>query len=78
MTAELTRTETWSLLALSGVSSSIIAATFKTNGEPLYASLAFSGLAYAATFAVIRWAGPAFIKAGRKGRDMSKLGQKEM
>jgi len=34
--------------------------------------MALSGLAYAATYAIIRWTGDAFMKAGRKGKDLSK------
>lgn len=42
------------------------------------ASLAFSGLAFSTTFALIRWAGPAFIKKGQKGKDMSKINPREI
>ena len=78
MTAVLSRTETWSLLALVFACLGVIANTFQGDGEPLSASLAFSGLAYSATYALIRWLGPTFIKAGLKGVDMSKPNKKEM
>jgi UDP-N-acetylglucosamine--dolichyl-phosphate N-acetylglucosaminephosphotransferase len=72
MTSDLSRTETWSLLTLLTASLSVIANTFQGDGEPLIASLAFSCLAFALTYAFVRWAGPAFMKAGLKGKDMSK------
>lgn len=78
MTAVLLRSEAWSLLALSAACFGIIANTFNGDGEPLIVSVAFSGLAYCATYALIRWLGPTFIKAGLKGRDMSKPSKKEM
>lgn len=78
MTDSLSRSETWSLLSLSGACFGIITNTFQGDGAPLVASLAFSGLAYSATYALIRWLGPTFIKAGLKGRDMSKPSKKEM
>ncbi|KAF7945432.1 hypothetical protein EAE96_010206 [Botrytis aclada] len=50
----------------------------RANGEPLIASLAFSGLAFSATYSMIRWLGPTFMKAGLKGKDMSKRDKKEI
>ncbi|KAF7914280.1 uncharacterized protein EAF01_000686 [Botrytis porri] len=50
----------------------------RENGEPLIASLAFSGLAFSATYSMIRWLGPTFMKAGLKGKDMSKRDKKEI
>ena len=76
--ASLSRVEAWSLLALSGACLAVIFNTFQGDGAPLVASLAFSGLAFSATYAFIRWAGPAMIKAGLKGKDMSKTVQREM
>jgi UDP-N-acetylglucosamine--dolichyl-phosphate N-acetylglucosaminephosphotransferase len=78
MKATLSRTESWTLLTFSAACLAITAKTFQGEGEPLVASLAFSGLAFSATFAIVRWAGPAFVKAGRKGRDMSKTNSKEI
>ncbi|CAJ2514226.1 Uu.00g023450.m01.CDS01 [Anthostomella pinea] len=63
-------------VALSGVAVVCVATlirTFDGEGEPLVASLALSGLAFAASYAMIRWLGPTFLKAGLKGRDMSKV-----
>ena len=78
MTPTLSRSETWSLLSLSTIALAVIAQTFQGDGAPVVASLAFSALAYTTTFALIRWLGPAFIRAGLKGRDMSKKQKPEM
>lgn len=56
----------------------MIVNTFQGDGEPLIASIAFSGIAYAATFSLIRWLGPVFMKAGLKGKDMAKARKPEM
>jgi UDP-N-acetylglucosamine--dolichyl-phosphate N-acetylglucosaminephosphotransferase len=74
----LSFTETLSLLSLSLASFAIIANTFHGDGEPLIASLAFSGIAFAASYSMIRWLGPTFMKAGLKGKDMSKVHKKEI
>ena len=76
--SSLSRSETLSLSALSLACLGIIANTFQGDGEPLTASLAFSGIAFSATFSMIRWLGPVFMKAGLKGRDLSKLKRSEM
>lgn len=78
MATSLSNPETWSLIALSLASSAVIVQTFQGDGAPVVASLAFSGLAFAASYALIRWLGDAFVKAGLKGRDMSKRHKKEM
>lgn len=78
MIAVLSRTEAWSLLALAIACVGLIANTFHGDGEPLLVSLAFSGLAYSATYALIRWLGPTFVSAGLKGKDMSKPIKKDM
>ncbi|KAI4135361.1 MAG: hypothetical protein LQ347_000727 [Umbilicaria vellea] len=78
MSASLSRTETFSLLALSAACVGIIANTFHGDGEPLIASLAFSGIAFAFTFSLIRWLGDTFMAAGLKGRDMSKVRKVEI
>ena len=76
--ATLSRVEAWSLVALLGACFSIIANTFQGDGEPLIAALAFSGLAFASTYALTRWLGPKFISIGLKGRDMSKTNAQVM
>ena len=78
MTAALSSSEAWSLLALISACVGIIINTFQGDGEPLTVCLAFSGLAYSATYALIRWLGPTFIGVGLKGKDMSKPIKKEM
>ncbi|KAI9761110.1 MAG: epoxide hydrolase, soluble (sEH) [Chaenotheca gracillima] len=75
---DLSRTETLSLFALTASCVGVIANTFHGDGEPLIASLAFSGIAFAATFCLIRWLGDAFMRAGLKGRDMSKIKKTEI
>lgn len=78
MNATLSRNETWSLLTLVLACVGIIINTFHGDGEPLIASLAFSGIAFAAAFSLVRWLGPVFMKAGLKGTDMSKARKVEM
>lgn len=78
MTSRLTGAEAWSLLALSAACVGIIINTFHGNGEPLIASLAFSGIAFAFAFSLIRWLGETFMRTNLKGRDMSKLKKPEM
>ena len=78
MTGELSSTETWLLLASSAACFGVLTNTWKQDGAPIYASLALSGLAFAMSYAVIRWTGDAFMKAGLKGKDMSKKNAIEM
>lgn len=78
MSITLTSTETLSLSALSLACIGILANTLQGDGEPLIASIAFSGLAFASCYALIRWLGNAFIRRGFKGRDLCKLKQTEM
>ncbi len=78
MASALSRAETLTLISLSVACVGTIANTFHGNGEPLIASIAFSGIAFAFTFCLIRWLGPVFVKAGLKGRDMCKTKKVEM
>lgn len=78
MTLKLTTVESWSLLGLTVASLGIITKTFHGNGEPLIAALAFSGIAFALTFSLIRWLGDTFMRANLKGKDMSKIKKVEM
>ncbi|KAG6007750.1 hypothetical protein E4U21_005589 [Claviceps maximensis] len=68
----LSRGETTTLLLLSGSSLAVLANTFRGHGEPLIASLALSIAASCLCYAMIRWLGPAFMRAGFRGRDLSK------
>lgn len=74
----LSRTEQLSLLSLYLACGGIIANVFQGDGHPLIASLAFSGIAYCMSYAMIRWLGNTFMKAGLKGKDMGKKSQPEM
>lgn len=74
----LSRTETWSLLALSSACVAVVFQTFQGDGAPLIASMAFAGLAFSMCYAMVRWLGATFVKAGLKGKDMSKRGQPVM
>lgn len=77
LATELTHGETLGLGALSIACVAVLANTFRGDGEALIASLALSGLAFAASYAMIRWLGPTFIRAGLRGRDMSKVNNKQ-
>ncbi|OAA81328.1 UDP-N-acetyl-glucosamine-1-P transferase Alg7 [Akanthomyces lecanii RCEF 1005] len=74
----LSRGETLTLLTISGASLAVLANTFSGDGEPLIASLALSCAAFALCYAMIRWLGPTFIKAGFRGRDLSKVNKVEL
>ncbi|KAK4644291.1 tunicamycin resistance protein [Podospora bellae-mahoneyi] len=76
--SSLSRTETLSLFSLTFACVAVLANTFQGDGEPLIASLALSGVAFAASFAMIRWLGPTLMKAGLKGTDMSKHNRREI
>ena len=78
MSSQLTKRERNYLLLAVGACLSIIANTFQKDGEPLIASLAFSGIAFSVSYALIRWLGPKFIRAGLKGRDLCKTKSTEM
>ncbi|KAI1911665.1 tunicamycin resistance protein [Ophidiomyces ophidiicola] len=78
MIVTLTRTETWSLVALALACFGVLVSNVQNDGEPLIASVALSGIAFAASFCLIRWLGPVFMKAGLKGKDMSKMKQLEL
>ena len=78
MDSSLSSTETLTLLSLTLASFAVIANTFHDDGEPLIASLAFSFIAFSSSYSMIRWLGPTFMKAGLKGKDMSKIHRKEL
>jgi UDP-N-acetylglucosamine--dolichyl-phosphate N-acetylglucosaminephosphotransferase len=68
----LSVTEQLSLGALAAAGVAVVTATFSDDGAPLVASLGFSLVAFAATYSMIRWLGGVFMRAGLKGKDMSK------
>ncbi|PFH59026.1 hypothetical protein XA68_12906 [Ophiocordyceps unilateralis] len=72
MEPSLSRTETLSLISLSIGSLATIVNTVRSDGEPLMASAALSVASFALCYAMIRWLGPAFMRAGLRGRDMGK------
>jgi len=78
MAAALSGTEALSLLSLTLACIGVLFNTFQGDGAPLVASIAFSGLAFASCYALIRWLGQAFVRRGFKGRDLCKLKQTEM
>ncbi|KAI1100679.1 glycosyl transferase family 4-domain-containing protein [Jackrogersella minutella] len=70
---QLSRTETLYLSGLALVSIAIFVRTFDGEGEPLVASLALSVFGFTVTYALIPRLGNIFMKAGLKGRDLSKV-----
>ncbi|GAB7363695.1 hypothetical protein MBLNU230_g4263t1 [Neophaeotheca triangularis] len=75
---ELTSTEAYSLSGLSIVGLAILINAWKSDGEPLFASLAISGLAFAFAYALVKWTGDVFIRRGYKGKDLSKKNATEI
>ncbi|KAI5291801.1 tunicamycin resistance protein [Ascosphaera aggregata] len=64
-------------LTLSAIALGCLAVLRKTvtvldHEDPLYASLALSGIGFAASYALITWCGPTFMRVGLKGKDMNK------
>ena len=74
----LSRAESLSLGTLTFACVAVLANAFQGDDKPLIVSLALSGLAFAASFALIRWLGPAFMKAGFKGMDLGKNNRREI
>jgi UDP-N-acetylglucosamine--dolichyl-phosphate N-acetylglucosaminephosphotransferase len=77
-TTALTRHEQYSLLAIFGAGAAIISNSFNGDGNPIVAALAYSGIGFSVTYCLIRWLGEVFMKAGFKGKDMSKARKVEM
>lgn len=75
---DLLASEVYSLGILSAVCFAILFNAFKSNGEPLYASLAIGGLAFAFSYALVQWTADVFLRRGYKGRDVSKKNRPEM
>ena len=75
---DLTNTEAYSLSVLSVACLAVLFNAWKSDGEPLFASLAISGLAFAFSYATILWTGDVFAKRGYKGKDMAKKSPVEM
>ena len=78
MNVALSRNESFGLITLSAACIGVLGNTFQGDGEPLIASLAFAGIGFAFAYSLIRWLGEVFVKAGLKGKDMSKKNRPEM
>ncbi|KAG5926878.1 hypothetical protein E4U42_002845 [Claviceps africana] len=76
--AALSHRESTTLLLLSGSALAVLANTFRGDGEALIASLALSVAASCLCYAMIRWLGPAFMRAGFRGRDLGKTTRVEI
>lgn len=63
------------LATLAGASIGIIYSTYTSESSPLCAALGLSGLSFCATFALITWLGPAFVRRGLNGKDLLKKDQ---
>lgn len=73
----LSRTESGSLALLSAVCIGLLARAFNSGGEPIVASIALTGFAFAASYALIVQTGPNLQKVF-KGTDLSKRVRKEI
>jgi UDP-N-acetylglucosamine--dolichyl-phosphate N-acetylglucosaminephosphotransferase len=74
----LTSTEAYSLSVLSIACISVLVNAWRSDGEPLFASLAISGVAFAFSYALIPWTGDVFMRRGYKGKDLSKRNPTEL
>lgn len=74
----LTSTENASLSVLSIACIAVLVNAWRSDGEPLFASLAISGVAFAFSYALIPWTGDVFIRRGYKGKDLSKRNPTEL
>lgn len=75
---DLSSTEADALSVLSLACVAILINAWRSDGEPLFASLAISGVAFAFAYACIRWSGDLFMRRGYKGKDLSKKTAIEM
>jgi len=66
------------LFSLVGACCGLLYTVFQGDGEPLIASLGFSGIAFAASYCLICWLGNEFKRVGFKGIDRSKADKREM
>jgi UDP-N-acetylmuramyl pentapeptide phosphotransferase/UDP-N-acetylglucosamine-1-phosphate transferase len=78
----LTTTESWTLTTISLAALAVLLTTLQGSvtvpSSPLHASLSLSLLAFSLSYAMIRWLGPSFMRAGLKGRDLSKHHKREI
>jgi UDP-N-acetylglucosamine--dolichyl-phosphate N-acetylglucosaminephosphotransferase len=66
------------LFTLVGACCGLLYTVFQGDGEPLVASLGFSGIAFAATYCLICWLGDEFKRVGLKGKDIGKTDKREL
>lgn len=74
----LTASETRYLRAGSIAGGALVLSTILTGADPLVANVGLSILGAALTYAMVVWTGPSVMKRGLKGKDMSKVVQREM
>ena len=75
---DLSGSERLWLTLLSVICLAILFNAWKSDGEPLFASLAMGGLAFSFSYALVLWTSDVFIQRGYKGRDMSKRNPTDM
>ncbi|KAL1843358.1 hypothetical protein VTJ49DRAFT_1945 [Mycothermus thermophilus] len=75
----LTRNESLTLFTITSACLTVLANALREDAEiPLIVSLALSGFAFAASYALIRWLGPTFMRAGFRGADLAKATRREI
>lgn len=77
-TGQLTQKEANGIWLLVTLCTFVLSAALQGEAAPIITSIALTGFAFAATYALIIKTGPNFIKAGLKGVDMSKKTKKEI
>ncbi|KXT18701.1 hypothetical protein AC579_2715 [Pseudocercospora musae] len=74
----LSRSEVYTLGVFAAACLAVLSSSWRNDGEPFYASLAISGLAYTFSYCVIRWTGDVFLTRGYKGKDKGKKHEPEL
>lgn len=75
---QLSSREFLGLNILLGICATIVYRALQSNAEPILTSIGLSGVAFAATYSLIVWTAPSFLRVGLKGTDMSKRTKKEI
>jgi UDP-N-acetylglucosamine--dolichyl-phosphate N-acetylglucosaminephosphotransferase len=75
---ELNLREKLTLLGITVACGAVLVNSFREDGAPLAASLAFSGIAFTTTYSLIRWLGNVFMRINLQGLDVSKVRQVKM
>lgn len=76
-TTALSNTEAVTLCAITTACAAVLYQAVR-EGAPIVTSLALSGFAFAATYPLVLWTGPNFMRAGLKGVDLSKPHRREI